>query len=220
MRFDYRGMGDSSGRFYDFSEVESDIRAALDTFFDRFPNVQEIVLWGLCDAASAASFYAFQDDRVSGVVLVNPWVRTEEGEARARLRHYYLERLASRDFWKKVVSLRWRAGSSLRHLGQFGRRLLARSSGSQSDDWRQRALPERMLYGLQGFSGQALVILSGRDLTAQEFQDTVARSPGWQAWAARQEVVWHTLPEADHTFSRRSWTDRVSALTSHWMRSW
>ena len=33
-------------------------------------------------------FYAATDPRVTGVVLVNPWVRTQVGEARTYLRHY------------------------------------------------------------------------------------------------------------------------------------
>ena len=38
-------------------------------------------------------------------VLLNPWVRTEAGEAKAILRYYYLRRILEPSFWKKVVSL-------------------------------------------------------------------------------------------------------------------
>src|SRR5438067_13744952 len=73
MRFDYRGMGDSEGQMRDFEQVQDDIRAALDCFCATVPGLQELALWGLCDGASAISFYAARDVRVRGVALLNPW---------------------------------------------------------------------------------------------------------------------------------------------------
>src|SRR6185295_10565264 len=96
-------MGDSSGESRDFEQVSPDLRAAVDAFFDMVPELQDVVIWGLCDAASAASFYAHEDSRVSGVVLLNPWVRTPAGEARAYFRHYYLQRLSSAALWRKLL---------------------------------------------------------------------------------------------------------------------
>src|SRR5450830_2034009 len=61
LRFDYRGMGDSSGAARDFNDVDADLRAAVDEFCARVPSLREVVIWGLCDAASAALFYAGQD---------------------------------------------------------------------------------------------------------------------------------------------------------------
>src|SRR5712692_9618697 len=74
LRFDYRGMGDSGGEFRTFERVGADIRWAVDRFFASVPGLKEVVIWGLCDAASAALFYAHQDERVSGLILLNPWV--------------------------------------------------------------------------------------------------------------------------------------------------
>ena len=78
MRFDYRGMGDSEGAERAFGDVQDDIAAAIDAFMAAAPGVREIVLWGLCDGASAAMMYAPLDARVSGVVLLNPWIRTPD----------------------------------------------------------------------------------------------------------------------------------------------
>ncbi|MEO7495060.1 MAG: hydrolase 1, exosortase A system-associated, partial [Massilia sp.] len=93
MRFDYRGMGDSEGPMRSFEDVNADLRAAVDHFLASAPDMNEVVIWGLCDAASAALFYAASDDRVCGMVLVNPWVRTSGGFAKATLKHYYIDRL-------------------------------------------------------------------------------------------------------------------------------
>src|SRR3954467_9038475 len=93
LRFDYRGMGDSSGEARTFERSAEDIRSAIDGLMGSVPALQEVVIWGLCDAASAALFYAYTDVRVAGIVLLNPWVRTEQGLARAELRHYYVARV-------------------------------------------------------------------------------------------------------------------------------
>src|SRR5882762_1917682 len=60
LRFDYRGMGDSEGEVRTFERVDVDIRCAIDRFFAGVPGMKDIVIWGLCDAASAALFYAHQ----------------------------------------------------------------------------------------------------------------------------------------------------------------
>jgi len=36
--------------------IEADIRSAIDAFTDSLPSVHRVVLWGLCDAASANAF--------------------------------------------------------------------------------------------------------------------------------------------------------------------
>ena len=78
MRFDYRGMGDSTGEMRNFEAVDADIAAAIDAFMVACPELEHFVLWGLCDAASASLLYlhACEDERLSGFVLLNPWVRS------------------------------------------------------------------------------------------------------------------------------------------------
>src|SRR5437016_3602142 len=67
LRFDYRGMGDSDGEVRSFERIGADIRCAIDRFFTSVPGLKDVAIWGLCDAASAALFYANQDARVSGL---------------------------------------------------------------------------------------------------------------------------------------------------------
>lgn len=119
MRFDYRGMGDSAGAFREFEAVDADVRAAVDQFMAAVPGLEEVVLWGLCDAASAALFYAQHDARVAGLVLLNPWARTADGYARATLKHYYLQRLMQPELWRKIVRGQFDAGAALRSLRQL-----------------------------------------------------------------------------------------------------
>lgn len=216
LRFDYRGMGDSEGAARDFEAIEADVRAAIDALCRECPGVSEVVLWGLCDAASAAAFHAAGDARIGGLVLLNPWVRTEAGEARARVRHYYRRRLLDPAFWRKVLRLRWNPLRSLEELaGNAARARGDRDQGTGGD----RSLPGRMLHGLARFEGRVLLVLSGSDLTAREFEDTANASAEWRRWLDSPSVRLERLPEADHTFSRRPWRDRVAALTREWLEA-
>jgi hypothetical protein len=63
-----------------------------------------------------------------------------------------------------------------------------------------------------------LLILSGNDLTAQEFKSVVKESSGWQELLAAERVTRHDLPEANHTFARRDWRDQVARWTEAWIR--
>ncbi|MBB3193497.1 hydrolase 1, exosortase A system-associated [Roseateles terrae] len=117
LRIDYRGMGDATGEARDFEQIDDDIAAAIDHWQRERPGLRRVVIWGLCDAASAALLYVQgrADPRVAGLCLANPWVRTEESLARAQVRHYYWDRLRQGSFWRKLLSGRvgWAAAREL-----------------------------------------------------------------------------------------------------------
>lgn len=211
MRFDYRGMGDSEGARRDFEAVDEDLRAAIDAFMAQVPALREVALWGLCDAASAASLYAPSDPRVTGLALLNPWVRTDSGAAKATLKHYYRARLLDKELWKKLFSGRFHAGAALRSFAAL--------LGSANKAPQSGALPDRMHAQLGQFQGQVLVMLSGADLTAQEFDGLPHQSPKWQQLMAAPRIMRKTLPRADHTCSRREWKDQVALWTGEWIKS-
>jgi exosortase A-associated hydrolase 1 len=219
LRFDYRGMGDSEGPFRGFEAIGDDIGAALDAFQAEQPEVHEIVLWGLCDAASAAAFHGHRDRRVSGMVLLNPWVRTEAGEARTVVRHYYRARLRDPAFWRKLLSLRFNPMRALSGLLANLRRSRGGHGGPHGAADEDLPLPERMRRGLAAFRGHVLLLLSGNDLTAREFEDTAHASAQWRQWMESSSVRVARLPEADHTFSRAEWRERVSVLTRDWLEA-
>lgn len=214
MRFDYRGMGDSEGLARPFDMVQDDLRAAIDAFIEATPGLQEVVLWGLCDGASAAAMYAASDRRVCGVVLLNPWVRTDNGLARTTLRHYYRQRLADHTFWRSLLRGRFNYAGSIKSMFGLVRTALTPATGAGS------TLPDRMLAGMAAFGGRVMVITGGADLTGREFCDMAAGTPEWQQLLASPRVTQHCLEGADHTFSRSAWREQVAAWTSGWVRSW
>lgn len=219
LRFDYRGMGDSDGAPRSFEDIDGDIGAAVDELLRREPRLSEVVLWGLCDAASAAMFYAPGDSRVSGLVLVNPWVRTGEGRAKAYLRHYYLARLLDREFWRKLRRGEFGAGESARSLLRMVSEAFVDKSARRDMASQDQPLPERMRRQFERFNGRTLLILSGNDLTASEFRDAVAASRIWQRMLRSPEVAQRELSGANHTFSTRGWRDQVAHWTCDWLRS-
>jgi len=216
LRFDVRGMGDSAGAARTFEAIDEDVRAAVDAFQQAVPGLSEVVLWGLCDAASAITLYAARDPRVAGLVLLNPWVRTEEGLARATLKHYYRARLLEWAFWKKLLLGRFDVLGSLRSM--LG---LARAAQGGGDAGKASgSLPERMRAGLAAFRGPVLVITAGADLTAREFCDLAQGDAAWRDLLAAPRVTQRQLDRADHTFSTRAWRDQVEAWTRAWIVSW
>lgn len=216
MRFDHRGIGDSDDPYLGFEALHDDIAAAIDVFLAECPGVEEVVLWGLCDAASAILFYAHRDRRVAGIVLANPWVRTPQSEARAYLRHYYLRRLREPASWLGLLAGRVDPAATARSLSQ----LLRKGRGGATANAARAPLPDRMAESLARFHGPMLLILSGQDLTAREFEDAVARSADWRRLLGHRRVRREDLPTADHTFSRRQWRDKVASWTLDWLRSW
>lgn len=217
LRFDYRGMGDSAGDPRQFEHVSTDIARAIDVFIATVPSLQDVAVWGMCDGAAAAAFHAPLDPRVVGMVLLNPWVRTEGGIARTTLRHYYRARLSDRALWARILRGRFDYGTALASLRQL---LATAFPGVRKPDNETAPLPERLLSSLAAFPGRILVILSGQDLTAKEFRDLSGSSAAWKRALAPHRTGWRHLEEADHTFSCRAWRDQVALWTREWVRSW
>lgn len=214
MRFDYRGMGDSEGAIRNFENIGDDLDAAMQHFFVSVPALREIVLWGLCDGASAAAFYAIHDPRISGLVLLNPWVRSGDGWSPHTLRHYYRQRLLSPGFWRQQA-VGMMTFSRLRSLKEKFQELFQAPHTSTA-----ASLPARLHSALAQFPGPILIVLSGADLGAREFSALSAQHRQWRELLRSERITVHEIPGANHTFARRAWRDRVAALCLEWITSW
>jgi exosortase A-associated hydrolase 1 len=190
MRFDRRGMGDSEGDAGSVDGLADDIRAAIKEFFVHAPGMHEIVILGLGDGASAAALYASGDERVKGLVLLNPEVGAPVEESQAP-RSAALARLLEAGFWKKVAAARAPHAAA---PGEAG------------------ALPQRVAASLAAFRGQVLVVLGGEAPAGQEFARLMARH---QLGCRRVEIA-----GADHHFARREWRDEVATRSANWIMSW
>jgi exosortase A-associated hydrolase 1 len=177
--------------------------------------LRRVILWGLCDAASAILLYlqATGDARVGGVVLLNPWIRSQESLARTRVRHYYAQRLTQREFWGKLLAGRLDIAASLRGLLENAGRARQKPGGEP----RALSFRERMAEGLRRFRGEALLILSERDYTAKEFIAYASTHAAWPDLLQAKNVSRVDLADADHTFSTAAWRSGVENETLRWL---
>jgi exosortase A-associated hydrolase 1 len=211
MRMDSRGMGDSGGKKQAFDEISLDIKAAIDTYIKNSPEIKKIIIWGLCDAASAALIYANKDPRVSGLVLLNPWLRSEQAMGKTMVKYYYLQRLLSKSFWLKLFSGRINVRASVGEAKGYVKDSVIHVEQDNE------SYQIRMLTGLQAFTGKICLILSGNDLTAKEFDQQTKNSKAWGKLQSADNQI-HYVPLADHTFSSKSFKKEVENITEKFVR--
>jgi exosortase A-associated hydrolase 1 len=216
LRFDYRGMGDSDGDHPGFDGCAEDIRSAIDVLLRECPHLQSVTLFGLCDGASAALMYGVTDARVDRLILANPWVRTASTEAATQLRHYYWKRVLQRSFWEKLIRGSFGVRKSLTEFAASVKRARTASGAEHAE---KESFVLRMRSAMQAFQGQVLVLLSGRDLTAKEFQDVCAADKLWRGAMERQGVTRQDLIDADHTFSERAALEAAVKASADWLTS-
>lgn len=221
LRFDYRGMGDSEGQPRDFEAASADIAAAIGALQQRLPSIKQVVLWGLCDGASAALLYCQEthDPRVSGLCLLNPWVRSEASLARTHVKHYYTQRLMQKEFWTKLL----RGEVAFKALPGLVRNIRVAYTGTRSSGAAASAsgLPaaskqpfqHRMATAWAGFAGNILLLLSGDDYTAKEFLEYANKDAAWKNALTHPNLARHDLQGADHTFSNAASRIEVEDLT-------
>ena len=161
-RFDRRGIGDSEGENRGFRKSRKDIRAALESFRAIAPQVERVVGFGNCDAASALMMASGAG--CDGLVLSNPWAIDDDDEGGAlpppdAIRSRYLDKLRNPAELKRLVT----GGVDLRKLA----RGLASSVSLAA---RPTRLADEMRAGLEEFDGEARILLASADRTAQIFE--------------------------------------------------
>lgn len=227
MRFDQRGIGDSEGRFPGFLDLDPDIAAAIGAFQAQLPNLRRIVLWGLCDAASAILLYAHRDPRVAGAVLANPWVRTEQVAASAHLRFHYPRQLVSPAFWGRLLRGEVQVGRSLRGLWSDLRQSRGGKPARQDTPSPEPSTPEaadpdfprRMAQGLAALRAPVLILLSGNDPTADEFRTLCSAYRRWKKALGSKSITQVPIPGAAHTFPSEAQRTAAAAETLRWLEA-
>lgn len=203
LRFDVRGMGDSEGQPLGFEHQTSDVAAAIAALLKAVPSVDKVVLFGLCDGASAALLYQWHtsDARIAGLVLLNPWVRSEATLARTQVKHYYAQRLRDPNFWRKLFS--GRVADSAVSEAMHAVKKVIRSMVSSRVAGADTALTyqERMAQAWLREASPLLLLLSGNDYTAREFDEAVQSQAAWLGAYERPGFSRCDLVGADHTLS-------------------
>nr|WP_298928199.1 hydrolase 1, exosortase A system-associated [uncultured Erythrobacter sp.] len=162
-RFDRRGVGDSEGENRGFRKSARDIEAALIAFRAMAPQIERVIGFGNCDAASALMLT--KGAGFDGLVLSNPWT-IEETEA-------------SQDAVPPPAAIRARYAAKLKDPREIGRllkggvdlgKLVRGLKKSIGGDAPQSSLADEMSQGLSEFEGNVSILLSSADRTAQSFE--------------------------------------------------
>ncbi len=111
LRFDFSGIGDSEPRRDTLGAAESAVvetREAMDLLQARKGGTDRFVLFGLCSGADMGFKAAGVDERVVGLVQLDPFAYRTRGY----YVHHYGPKLVNVDAWRNYVSVRvqrWRA---------------------------------------------------------------------------------------------------------------
>src|SRR6185437_9379567 len=97
-------------------------------------------------------------------------------------------------------------------------RKLARARSALQPSQQSMSFIDRMLVGFEAFAGRTLILLSERDLTAQEFRDLCRSSSAWGAAIRRPGVTVHACSQADHTFSQSRARDEATSAILQWLQ--
>ena len=188
-RFDRRGVGDSEGENRGFRSSSRDIASAREAFRALAPEVDRVIAFGNCDAASALMLTG--GEGFDGLILSNPWtIEDEEDDAPgdlppAAIRERYAQKLKDPRQLKRLLS-----GEV--NLGKLARGLF---KASQTAPKQTTGLAEEIRAGLETFHGPVSILLAGADRTARVFAEN---------WSAndprirRCEGAGHAYVEPEH----------------------
>jgi uncharacterized protein len=215
LRFDYRGMGDSTCDQRTFESVTSDVKSAIDALQAHLPSIEKFVLWGLCDGASAALLYCHHtsDPRIQGLCLLNPWVRSETSLAQTQVKHYYFQRLKQKEFWAKLLQ----GKVALNAMTEFSQKLKASRRSRTTSPQVTQSFQTRMALAWHQFSGDILLILSGEDYTAKEFVSYAQTAADWKGYADGPNLQTREVPHVDHTFSSGQSRQIAETISVEWL---
>ena len=180
-RFDRRGVGDSGGENGGWAASGPDIAAAAAAFRREAPQVERLVGFGNCDAATALALFGAELG-VDALVLANPWVVERDGELPppAAIRARYAARLRSPRAWGRLL----RGGVDLRKLSSGLRAIAAPRT--------EAPLARRFADAVQG--RDVTIVLARGDATAIAYVDAV------EGLGIAAKTVW--VETDSHSFAR------------------
>lgn len=193
MRFDRRGVGDSSGTNATFADSGEDIAAALQAFRTQVRGLRQIVAYGNCDAASALMLAEGQG--CDALVLANPWTfepaaepeaealaaeETQPQMTPAAIRRHYLRRLTDPRALLRLLTGKVKVGQLAGSLVEAVKSAPAPSS-----------LAIGIAEGLKAFTGPVTLLIAENDRTGQVFLD------GWD----KADPRLRQCPGAGHSFA-------------------
>lgn len=161
MRFDRRGVGDSSGDDPGFEASAPDLGAAVSAFREQVPGLTQIVGFGLCDGATTLCLH-HKACGVDAMMLANPWVveAAANEPPPAAIKSHYREQLMSFAGWKRLLTGEINYRKAISGVLKLTKRRVVKGS-----------LGERVVVALSASTALAHIILAKDDATAIGFDD-------------------------------------------------
>jgi exosortase A-associated hydrolase 1 len=207
LRYDRRGIGESEGENGGFGSSAPDIGAARAAFGAEAPQIERVVAFGNCDAASALALF-HGPLGIDHLVLANPWVieaQEDVGDAptqpsAAAIRARYWARLKNPrsllDLFTGKINISKLVGG------------LAKAAKSEAPS----GLAGRIAAALKASTLPMAILIAERDTTALAFM-SAWKSPLFADIRGRAGVEIATLASASHSFAdpeAKAWLyDRV-----------
>ncbi|MFV0624582.1 hydrolase 1, exosortase A system-associated [Sphingomonas sp. ac-8] len=193
LRYDRRGIGDSTGTNRGYAAGAADLAAAAAAF--RAQGVTRILGFGNCDAATTLALFHHAAG-IDRLLLANPWLVESDGNTppAAAVRARYAERLADPRQWLRLL----RGQVDVRKLAG-GLRRLAQPTPT--------GLAERVAAALAASEVPATLLLARRDNTA------IACAEAWRGRAF--DTVRGRVPVLEHDSASHSFAHAADAA---WLR--
>ena len=195
LRYDRRGIGDSSGENREFLSSAEEIAAANRLFRQQQPQIGKIIAFGNCDAATALALYG-PDAGLDGYMLANPWVIEQSSEpeneeptiSSAAIRSRYWDRIRNP---RTIIDLL---------SGKIDLRKLLRGLKQAAKVEENSALSIRLRDALVNIDGNSRILLAKRDTTARAFL-AAWNSSDFASLRDSTDITLETLDSASHSFA-------------------
>jgi pimeloyl-ACP methyl ester carboxylesterase len=219
LRFDYHGLGESSGRLGEFdltAPFVSDVSAALQCLRDR--GVERFVLVGSCYGARAVLAVAPATEGLEAIVLISPPIR--DFEMGQRVATHLAGHLKPWDFVRRALSVRGISGlfdaDRRRTYSKLVREKLRRTNGSSDSGLKDRearyVISPRFLEPLGALArgGATVSIIYGEaDDYWREFEQARSTDLGRIWLQGGPNMMLTTLPGHVHGFRSADVQERV-----------
>lgn len=194
-RYDRRGIGDSSGTNRGFLETQDDISSAIEQFHKINPQIERVVAFGNCDAASALAIFG-ANIAVDMVILANPWVIEETDNSSEAPTAPPPSAIRSR-YWERIKN-----PTSIIDLitGKIDLRKLASGLKQATQKQENTALSILLRDGLIRLGVPTRILLANRDTTARAFLAAWS-SKDFAAARVKPNITTKTLDSASHSFA-------------------
>ncbi|MHA0318961.1 hydrolase 1, exosortase A system-associated [Sphingomonas melonis] len=179
-RYDRRGIGDSTGVNGGFLAARDDLIAAAAAFRAHAPQIDRIVGFGNCDAASTLALFG-RDAGIDRLLLANPWT-IEDNDAlppAAAIRATYRQRLTDPKAWRRLLTGRIDLAKAMKGL---------RKAATPSP----QALATRVVSAIETWGDAGTILLASGDATAQAFAAAARHLP-----ATRIDTASHSFARAE-----------------------